>query len=63
MIEIQYKGNIRGLFKVIGEEICEFCLGEGEVSTDERDRDGNWERGVGTQRCICQLSEPDYGDE
>lgn len=34
---------------------CEECGGEGEVRTDERDADGNIERGVGTQKCgLCQ---------
>lgn len=37
------------------EKVCEFCHGTGEVSCDERDSDGNWQRGVGTQRCECQL--------
>lgn len=36
------------------DEVCAQCLGSGEVSTDERDSDGNWQRGVGTEKCECQ---------
>ncbi len=36
-------------------DVCEMCGGTGEVSCDERDRDGNWERGTGTQMCECRL--------
>lgn len=42
------------------DEECEYCGGEGEVSTDEMDADGNIERGVGSQKCICQI---DSGDD
>lgn len=34
---------------------CDICEDTGEVSCDERDRDGNWEHGVGTQMCECRL--------
>jgi len=44
-----------------GEEgECEFCGGEGEVSVDGVDTDGNVERGVDTQKCICKV---DNGDD
>ena len=40
---------------------CEICNDTGEVSCDEMDSDGNWQHGVGTQKCECQLdSEPDF---
>ena len=37
--------------------VCMYCLGTGGVSVDERDRDGNWERGVGTRKCECRLND------
>lgn len=39
------------------DETCEYCHGTGEVSVDVRDSDGNWEKGVGTEKCICQIKE------
>lgn len=43
---------------------CPFCGGDGWVSTDERDSDGNIERGVGRQKCICQIdNETDEDDD
>lgn len=40
---------------------CEICEDTGEVSCDERDSDGNWEHGTGTQICECRLdSEVDF---
>ena len=41
------------------DKCCEFCGGTGEVSTDESDGEGHIQRGVGTEKCICQLGEPD----
>jgi len=41
------------------EEVCAYCRGSGEVSTDERDSDGHWQSGVGSEKCICQSHEPD----
>jgi len=41
------------------EEVCEFCYGEGEVSTDESDGEGHIMRGVGTQKCICRIEDGD----
>lgn len=35
--------------------MCHICDDTGEVSCDERDSDGNWQSGVGTQKCECQL--------
>lgn len=37
------------------EELCEFCQGEGEVSMDATDGEGNWRRGVEVGKCICQI--------
>jgi len=45
------------------EEKCEHCGGTGEVSYDEQDRDGNWQRGVGTRACECKLIEEDYSND
>lgn len=39
---------------IVPIKVCAFCHGEGEVSTDETDSDGNVARGVGTQKCICR---------
>ncbi len=38
---------------------CEICNDSGEVSCDERDNEGNWQRGVGTQKCECRLINAD----
>lgn len=35
------------------EEVCAWCLGEGEYSTDEDDGEGHTMRGVGTAKCPC----------
>lgn len=46
------------------EEVCEICLGDGVIDTDETDSDGNVARGVGSAKCICQLSdEEDYNED
>lgn len=42
------------------EDVCEDCFGTGEVSYDERDNDGNWQRGVGTRKCECQIDDSDF---
>lgn len=47
----------------ITEETCGYCLGEGEVSCDERDESGNIMRGVGTQKCICRVKEQEYDNQ
>lgn len=36
------------------ERVCLYCLGEGEIATDEDDGEGNMMRGVGVEKCICQ---------
>ena len=41
------------------EEVCAYCLGTGEVVTDGMDSSGNIERGVNSQRCICQIRDDD----
>jgi hypothetical protein len=38
------------------DEVCEECGGTGEVATDEDDGEGHLMRGVGTSKCICQIS-------
>lgn len=39
---------------------CKTCGGTGEVSTDEMDRDGNWQRGVGSEPCPdCSIRDDD----
>lgn len=45
------------------EEVCAFCLGDGEVSTDEQDGEGHTMRGVGTQTCPCSVKEPEYDNQ
>ncbi len=35
--------------------VCGYCEGTGEVSCDEDDGEGHMMRGVGTQKCICQI--------
>lgn len=45
------------------EEVCAFCLGDGEVSTDETDSDGNVMQGVGTQKCVCRIDEEEYDED
>ena len=44
------------------EEVCAYCLGDGEYSTDESDGEGHIMRGVGTQKCHCTI-EDDYDDQ
>lgn len=47
------------------EEVCEFCLGEGEVTTMETVWPGEPHQApIGTQKCICRLGDgPDRDDE
>ena len=35
-------------------DVCEYCQNTGEVNTDERDENGNFMSGVGTEKCVCQ---------
>ncbi len=37
------------------EEVCGYCDGTGELAADEDDGEGHTQRGVGTQKCICQI--------
>jgi len=39
------------------EEVCAYCLGTGEVSTDVDDGEGHMMHGVGTEKCICQVEQ------
>ena len=34
---------------------CEYCGGEGVLSTDVDDGEGHLMQGVGEEKCICQL--------
>ena len=47
------------LFKTCNVEfVCGICEGEGVVACDEFDPDsGRYMRGVGSQKCICQLED------
>lgn len=45
------------------EEVCAYCLGEGEYSTDESDGEGHIMRGVGTQKCHCTKQEEEYDNQ
>ncbi len=47
-------GFVEGKVVYSQSERCEHCHGEGEIATDEVNRDGNIERGVGRQTCICK---------
>lgn len=38
---------------IIGEMVCEYCEGTGEMACDEDDGEGHIMRGVGTTKCIC----------
>lgn len=49
--------------KITAEERCSECLGTGEVSCDESDGEGHIMRGVGTQKCLCQIKEEDHDTE
>lgn len=61
IFELRYVGTPKGLLDYIGEQICEFCYGEGEVTTMESVWAGEPHYApIGTQKCVCQLSEPDY---
>lgn len=42
--------------RIQDEDECEECGGTGEVATDEDDGEGHLMRGVGSQKCICQIS-------
>jgi len=44
-------------------EVCAYCLGEGEYSTDESDGEGHIMRGVGTQKCHCTINEDEYDNQ
>lgn len=48
------------------EEVCELCHGTGEVTVDEQVYANEPHMApIGTQKCICQLSDPDdeYDDQ
>lgn len=63
-ISLSYVGDKNGLLRYIGEQICEYCFGEGEVDTlDYVYANEPHQAYVGTRKCICQVSEPDYDDQ
>jgi hypothetical protein len=43
--------------------VCVHCDGTGKVPSDEVDRDGNTERGVGTMDCVCKISNKTSDEE
>jgi hypothetical protein len=46
------------------EEVCELCGGTGEVNYDVWDEDShNYQHGVGTKKCLCQLEEDDEAND
>jgi hypothetical protein len=59
IFELRYEGTINGLKEYIRKNSfdCELCEDTGEISCDVMDRDGNWQRGVGSQICICILED------
>lgn len=42
---------------------CAICGGDGTVPCDEVDAEGNIERGVGTEKCICRIEKDDYEED
>ncbi len=48
-------------FLIEDGQMCEHCLDEGEISTDESDGEGHIMRGVGSRRCECKAPDPDAG--
>ena len=61
--QTENKKLARDLQKEMDDGVCEFCLGSGEISTDERDESGNWMRGVGSQKCICRIHEDEFNNQ
>lgn len=45
------------------KEVCEWCRGSGEISTDEEDGEGHTMRGVGTEKCPCQIEEDEFEED
>lgn len=45
------------------EFVCEYCLGEGTVSVDETDSDGNVSAGTGTEKCMCSIPDEEPKEE
>jgi hypothetical protein len=54
---------IYGISQRENPDWCELCGGTGEISTDEQDGEGHTMRGVGTQKCICRVKEPEYDNQ
>ena len=54
---------IYGLEQRENPDWCEYCGGTGEVSVDEQDGEGHTMRGVGSQKCICRIKEPEYDNQ
>lgn len=45
------------------EEVCDDCLGTGEIVTDEDDGEGHVMRGVGNRKCHCQTKEKEFDNQ
>lgn len=43
-----------GVINVTTKQVCEHCLGDGEIAQDEDDGEGHIMRGVNIKKCICQ---------
>lgn len=39
------------------------CDGSGTLSTDVRNSDGNWDRGVGEEKCLCAVEEKEEDNQ
>lgn len=61
MLEMSFIGSPSGLMSYIGQEICEYCFGTGEVDSLESVYPGEAHQAyIGTERCICQLKSDLY---
>lgn len=50
--------------ELLKEPVCEHCGGTGEVTVDEQVYPGEPHTApIGTRKCICQVSEPEYDRE
>ena len=38
------------------DDVCGYCGGTGELACDESDGEGHIQRGVGIEKCICQIN-------
>lgn len=67
MINLSFEGTPAGLMKYIGEEICEFCLGEGVVYQSVLYHGDNLAPGgmydFEPRTCQCRIMEQDNEEE